>query len=105
MAYVAGIVVFNPDMVRLKENIEAIIPQVETVIVIDNGSKDENEIPSFLEAYKSTVCIRNAENMGIAKALNQIVNKADELGYEWVLNFLHCKLHHLACGLYALLSR
>lgn len=85
MAYVAGIVVFNPDMVRLKENIEAIIPQVEKVIVIDNGSEDENEILSFLEPYKSTVCIRNTKNMGIAKALNQIVSKADELGYKWVL--------------------
>lgn len=85
MGYVAGIVLFNPDIVRLKENIDAINSQVETIILVDNGSENENEITSFLESYKSLIYIRNNENVGIAKALNQIINKADALSYEWVL--------------------
>lgn len=85
MAFVAGIVLYNPDLLRLKENIDAIAPQVEKVILVDNGSENYKEITSFLESYQSVIYIRNNENVGIAKALNQIVYKADDLGYEWVL--------------------
>ena len=38
MKYIAGIVLYNPDLGRLKENIESICKQVDKVILIDNGS-------------------------------------------------------------------
>ena len=40
----AGIVSYNPDLKRLKENIDAIFPQVDEVIVFDNGSINQNEL-------------------------------------------------------------
>lgn len=85
MVNCAGIVIYNPDIVKLKENIEAIINQVDTLIVVDNASYNSNDIMNLLSFYSKVVSIRNDKNYGIAKALNQIVNHADELGYNWVL--------------------
>ena len=39
----AGIVTYNPNMKRLIENVNAILPQVEQVILVDNGSANINE--------------------------------------------------------------
>lgn len=70
----AGIVLYNPDTDRLKENINAIINQCTHIYLIDNGSDNINNISDLLEEYndlKITV-IYNQKNMGIASALNQL---------------------------------
>ena len=85
MEHAAGIVLFNPDIKRLEENISAISPQVKDVILVDNGSKNADGISSLISRFDNITYIGNADNMGIAKALNQIVEKADELGAKWVL--------------------
>ncbi|MDC2274628.1 hypothetical protein [Bacteroides thetaiotaomicron] len=36
MKIVAGIILYNPDIDRLMDNISAISPQVESIIIIDN---------------------------------------------------------------------
>lgn len=81
----AGIVLYNPDILKLKENIEAIIHQVDTLIIVDNASDNRNDIINLLRSYSKVVFIKNNKNCGIAKALNQIVNSADKLKYNWVL--------------------
>ncbi len=86
MEYAAGIVLFNPDIVRLEENISAIAPQVRDVILIDNGSKNVDEISALMARYDNITYVRNAENCGIARALNQMIGKAEELGASWVLS-------------------
>ena len=83
MAHAAGIVLFNPDIKRLEENISAISPQVGSLILVDNGSKNIDDIKKLIEGYGNITYIRNDDNYGIAKALDQIINKADELGAEW----------------------
>ena len=85
MAHAAGIVLYNPDIKRLEENISAIAPQVSELILIDNGSKNIDEIAELTAKYDNITYVRNDDNYGIAKALNQIIDKADELGEEWVL--------------------
>ena len=40
----AGIVLYNPDVERLHENINGIINQVDALILIDNGSDNIKEI-------------------------------------------------------------
>ena len=40
----AGIVLFNPDIERLKENIDAVIVQCTHVYLVDNGSKNISEV-------------------------------------------------------------
>ena len=85
MEYAAGIVLFNPDTERLKENISAIAPQVRDVILVDNGSENLTEITALTAEYSNITYVRNDKNEGLARALNQIVDKAEELGVSWVL--------------------
>lgn len=83
----AGIVLFNPDIKRLKENIDAVIVQCVHVYLVDNGSGNIDEVLELLKEYKkskiSVIC--NAKNHGIAKALNQLASAAQKDGYEWLL--------------------
>ena len=82
----AGITLYNPELDRLEENLSAIINQVDRLICIDNGSKNIREIETFLKKKYPEVCIRkNAENIGIAAALNQIFSYGKEKGFAWVL--------------------
>lgn len=86
METLAGITLYEPDAHRLLENIEAILPQVDKLICVDNGSKNINEIKDRIYwKYPQVEIIENGENLGIAKALNQMFEYAETNGYEWVL--------------------
>lgn len=80
----AGIVLFNPDLIRLSENYESISDQVETVILVDNNSSNITEIKDFFSKEKKVIFIENNNNLGVATALNQISRKSLELGFDWV---------------------
>ena len=88
MKVAAGVVLYNPNLERLKKNIKSIIGQVDEVFIINNGKKItnaelENEY-GFLKE-KRVLLVNNASNYGIARALNQIVEKCLEKKYSWVL--------------------
>lgn len=86
MEILAGITLYEPDVYRLIENIEAALPQVDKLICVDNGSSNINEIKkSVQEKYPKIEIIENGENLGIARALNQIFEYAEEYVYDWVL--------------------
>lgn len=83
----AGIVLFNPDIKRLKENINAVIVQCTHIYMVDNGSDNIEDILELLKKYPkskiSVIC--NRKNQGIAKALNQLTDQAKRDGVEWIL--------------------
>lgn len=83
----AGIVLFNPDINRLKENISAVIVQCTHIYLVDNGSNNTDEIKELLRQYNQSkiFILCNKENQGIAKALNQLTDAAQEDGIEWIL--------------------
>lgn len=81
----AGVILYNPDLVRLKENIEAIYQQVEHLVLIDNNSNDIKVIESEYCHYDKITIIKNEKNLGIAKALNQAMLFCQSKGYTWVL--------------------
>lgn len=83
--YCAGIVLFNPDIERLKENINAVYHQVDKLVLVNNCSENLSDIESLISSYENIVFVNNKENGGIAKALNQIVSEADKLGFKWVM--------------------
>lgn len=85
MSICGGITLFNPEIERLKRNIEAILPQVEFIYFIDNNSKNIEKIKDLLSNYSKIELIENPQNFGIAKALNQICEKAKENGFKWAL--------------------
>lgn len=84
---VAGIVLYNPDLGRLRMNIEAIERNgyVNQIVVVDNHSNNLDEAEQLLATHTTTHLIRNTKNVGIARALNQIAQYATEKGAAWVL--------------------
>ncbi len=81
----AGIVLYNPEISRLKENIDSIKRQVDKIILIDNNSTNVEEVIKEYGNKDNFIIIRNNRNKGIATALNQICEKVLEFRYEWVL--------------------
>ena len=82
----AGIVTYNPDIERLQSNVEAVKRNnIETIIIVDNGSKNIAELEKSINAYGRMRLIKNVENKGIAHALNQIFETACTIGVKWVL--------------------
>ncbi|MGT2832076.1 glycosyltransferase [Streptococcus halotolerans] len=82
MKLLAGIVTFNPDINRLQENFEAILPQVDKVIIVDNGSSN---LVNIQERCSQAEVIPLYSNKGIAAALNVIGNYAIDYQYDWFL--------------------
>lgn len=83
---IAGIVLYNPDINRLTENISAVLPQVNELILIDNGSSNIGRIIDLVKDLTNVSLIKNKTNLGIAKALNQIYEIAKYKKYDWVLS-------------------
>ena len=80
----AGIVTYNPDITRLKENYDHISNQVDFVVVCDNGSKNISDIKKII-SNPSDFIISLDENKGIAFALNKLCEYAYDHGYKWIL--------------------
>lgn len=80
----AGIVLCNPDIDRLARNINAVMPQVSKLILVDNASENIDQVQQVV-AYDKIDLIRNAENKGVASALNQLIDHADQQGFQWIL--------------------
>ncbi|KRL90893.1 glycosyltransferase [Lactobacillus kalixensis] len=86
MKVTAGIVLFNPDINRLKENVSAIESQVDEIIFFDNGSKNISEIKIMVAGINSeSVLLTSSKNIGIAQALNEIARYAIKNKYKWLL--------------------
>lgn len=80
----AIIVTYNPEKKRLEDNLNAIVPQVQNIVIVDNGSDNINVIKDITHSYGCTLII-NEQNKGIAAALNQGLEYAKEHGYEYAL--------------------
>ena len=83
MRICAGIVLYKPDIIRLNENIEAISSQVDELVLVDNtpGGGFNGDVGR----YPNVHIIINNENLGIGKALNQILDFANSRGYGWFI--------------------
>ena len=82
---IAGIVIHNPDLHRLQQNISKIAPQVDKVVIQNNGIVNEEDFIRLVKSYDNISIIGNGENIGIAAALNNIAEYGYEHGAEWVL--------------------
>ncbi|MCL2661729.1 MAG: glycosyltransferase family 2 protein [Oscillospiraceae bacterium] len=84
MKVCAGIILYNPDIERLVMVVNAISPQVDKLVLVDNASANINEVQSAL-ASERYVWIKNDANLGVARALNQLMEFADSNSFEWML--------------------
>ena len=81
---VAGIVTYNPDISRLRENLIAVSSQVQLVYIVDNGSNNIDDIRQLTSEVPNLEIGALSENYGIARALNEIFLHF-ESSAEWVL--------------------
>ncbi len=83
----AVIVTYHPDDGMIA-NLQKIAAQVQKMVVVDNGSStdilDSLRMASRVFGFQ---LIENAQNLGIAEALNQGVRWARSKGFPWVIFF------------------
>mgnify|MGYP001622961911 CR=1 FL=1 len=82
----AGIVTFNPDIKRLKDNVNAILTQVDKVYIYDNGSKNCEEVSIFTANLSKVEIYTASKNDGLACALNGLMNMAFQDGFDWLVS-------------------
>lgn len=86
MSNLTGIVTYNPDIDRLRCNLQAITMQTSQIVIVDNGSRNIYEIEEIItEIIDKCVLIKNENNLGIAAALKIIMDYAIENEVDWVL--------------------
>lgn len=83
----ALIVTYNPEIKTLLVNIQAIVSQVDYVLIIDNGSANANLFQKKVERIGSETIsiIYLKQNRGIGAAQNVGMNKFEHMGYDWVV--------------------
>lgn len=86
-AYAVGIVTYNPDVNRLKDNLEAVLENdsIDIVVIVDNNSKNRHDILELVNDNANIMFIPLDDNKGIAYALNTICLQAQARGDKWVL--------------------
>lgn len=83
----AIVVTFNPDA-QFPERLAKILDQFGYVILVDNGSSPQSKVMLVESTDVPRLHVQwNAENGGIAAALNQGVALAEHAGFEWAVTF------------------
>jgi rhamnosyltransferase len=81
------IITYNPDASVLGL-IDLLLNDINYLIVVDNNSQGQSQnVISHIADDSRVRLLRNQENVGVGKALNQGVAIAKNMGYDWVLTF------------------
>ena len=75
---------YRPDIERITENLNAIMPQVNATLVYCNDADASPELPEVLSG-QGCVWSEHRENDGLSKALNRSCECAEALGASCVL--------------------
>ncbi len=82
----AGIITYNSDLVKFEKNISSILPQVDKLVIVDNGSDNLSDIRKLISNVSCDIAlIENQVNKGVAYALNQIMSWSYKSNADWVL--------------------
>ena len=81
----AGIILYEPDLDRILENVSAVSKQVDKIIIVDNCSNNIKEVKNILKNFVNICYVENEKNEGIAVALNQILDISLKNNIKWVL--------------------
>lgn len=78
-------VTYHPDT-ELPARLGRVLPQVGALVIVDNASGEASaEMLRELAADPSITLVSNADNLGVATALNIGIRRAAALGFTWVL--------------------
>lgn len=83
MRILTGIVLYNPEINRLLQNVSTIINQTDCLLLVNNGSSNINDISRLMPL--NCIIINNDHNLGVATALNQIIQYALDNDFDWAL--------------------
>lgn len=88
-ARVCAVIVTYFPTAQLLENIACLLPQVDCILIVDNGSSasDSAGILKQCEATQKVSVHYCPENLGVATALNIGARYADANGYTWLATF------------------
>lgn len=87
---VVGVVVsFNPDRIRLRQLLDATGPQVQAIILVDNGSADDRLVWLRELVGPALQLVEIGSNKGIAVAQNAGIEQARQRGCSHVLLLDH----------------
>ena len=114
MKIAVGIILYEPDLDRLLENVSAVAEQVDKIIIADNASSNISEVKLRLTGFKNIYYIENKKNEGVAKALNQIIDMSNKCNMDWVVtldqdsiiseNFIKCCVKYMHIGGVAIIT-
>ncbi|MCX6810984.1 MAG: glycosyltransferase family 2 protein [Candidatus Berkelbacteria bacterium] len=80
------VITYNPEINLLQKNLQAILEQFESVLIVDNGSKNIAEIEKLLVDNHLEIKLKKlGQNTGIANAQNVGLQKASEKNFDWLL--------------------
>ncbi len=80
----AVVVTYHPDS-EFPERLAGVLPQVGALVIVDNGSNEtELKMLHEISANPSITLVPNAENLGVARALNIGMQRA-ALKFSWAL--------------------
>ena len=82
---ICGIIIFEPEIERLRENILKLKSKNIDLVFFINGC--EKKCLDYLNTIENVVILKKNGNVGIASALNEIFKYAEKIGAEWVLTF------------------
>lgn len=82
----AAVIAYNPAP-SLIDSLHQLLPQVKTVLLIDNASTQGREVLSQAAHLPGVVWLPNPTNLGLGAALNQAANYTLAHGYEWLATF------------------
>lgn len=86
MGICAGIVTYNPDILRLECNIQALYENgIKEIYIVDNNSINKKDVKESVEKLKIANVIYFNENKGIATALNKILEIALQNKFQWCI--------------------
>ena len=85
---ICAVIVSYNSSPSLRENVAQLRPQVDSLLIVDNGSR--SECLAMLEEIRADhACqiIHNKSNLGVAGALNIGVDFAIQNGFDWIVTF------------------
>jgi rhamnosyltransferase len=89
----AVIVTYHPLITNIQQLLERLSPQVDSIVVVDNGSHNIKEIEEILVNYPQVTLISLADNLGIGFAQNKgIVFALQNSAIDGVILFDHDSL-------------
>ncbi len=81
----AVVVTWNPDLSRLAAALDALAPQVDAIIIVDNGSANYEDLVTRCGAREDLEVVGLRDNRGIGAALNVGVARALLAHPTWIM--------------------